>query len=312
MAIDVSVIVCTLNRSAMLKRCLSALTKQSLSPGVDLEVIIVDNGSKDDTRNVANQFMNGPLDVTLVHEKRLGISFARNRGIEIAKGALICFIDDDIFVQRDHVANWIRAWRAGIWDLAGGRVCPYGQTILPSWVRLLPKQALNGPLGLHDRGENDFLLGTKDDRMPITSNIAIRRHVFEKIGLFDTTLGSIGHNLGRGEDTEFCQRASNAGMRIGYLGSCSVMHFVPMWRLTRGYFLKWKYTASITGSHEILSPSTVFWFGVPRYTWRELLETTLNLFLSIFGKSAFYHLFRTAGVLGSVVGHIAGRRRMSV
>jgi len=90
-SLKVSVVIATLNRCRLLRRALESLTKQSRPPD---EVIVVDNGSTDDTRAVCQEFSN-VLPLVYVYEPNRGISRARNAGIRRATGDIFCFLDDD-------------------------------------------------------------------------------------------------------------------------------------------------------------------------------------------------------------------------
>jgi glycosyltransferase involved in cell wall biosynthesis len=87
----VSVVVPTQNRSAMLQQALSSVLDQE---GVELELIVVDDGSSDATPQVLEQIDDDRLEV-LRHERPLGVSRARNAGIARARGEWIAFLDDD-------------------------------------------------------------------------------------------------------------------------------------------------------------------------------------------------------------------------
>jgi glucosyl-dolichyl phosphate glucuronosyltransferase len=95
--LKISVIIITFNRAAMLIDVLTSLTKQKRFPD---EVVVVDNNSKDDTRNVALSF-EGKLNIRYVLEVKQGVSFARNAGIANASGDILVFTDDDCVPQEE-------------------------------------------------------------------------------------------------------------------------------------------------------------------------------------------------------------------
>jgi len=97
----ISVLICTRNRSNLLRRCLISLSNQTPKP---YEVIIVDNGSRDNTKEICDSFA-GKMSLQYVFENHVGLPYARNAGIRLASGDVYAFIDDDCVAKR----NWIRS-----------------------------------------------------------------------------------------------------------------------------------------------------------------------------------------------------------
>ncbi|NOT61460.1 MAG: glycosyltransferase family 2 protein, partial [Acidobacteria bacterium] len=93
----VSILICTRNRAASLARTLQSLLALEWTGAYEREIVIIDNGSTDDTRAVAERF---PA-VRYVYESRAGLSIARNAGIRHSDGELIAFTDDDVLVAPD-------------------------------------------------------------------------------------------------------------------------------------------------------------------------------------------------------------------
>ena len=101
-----SVIIPTHNRADILKTCLEKIVAQQ---GVDFEVIVVDDGSTDHTEEIVKQFIDPKgaigesrlwgIDIRYIKQKSTHQAVARNRGAKEAKGEIIVFIGDDIFVE---------------------------------------------------------------------------------------------------------------------------------------------------------------------------------------------------------------------
>ena len=86
---SISVVIPTLNRSISLKRALNSVLSQSYQPE---EIIVVDNGSTDDTEEmIKSQFPQ----VKILRQRKLGVSAARNKGIKASKGDWVAFLDSD-------------------------------------------------------------------------------------------------------------------------------------------------------------------------------------------------------------------------
>ena len=95
MSIKVSVIVCTYNREPFLLKTLEALATQTVSDKL-FEIVLIDNNSKDRTAEICSDFKEkyAELNFSYILESKQGLSFARNRGLDEAKGELLVFIDD--------------------------------------------------------------------------------------------------------------------------------------------------------------------------------------------------------------------------
>ena len=99
-SLSISVIIVTLNRAESLKETLTSLVKQSRQPD---EVIVVDNGSRDNTKELTLSFSDR-LNIKYIYEGQRGIPYARNTGIRNATTDIIAFIDDDCVADK----NWLK------------------------------------------------------------------------------------------------------------------------------------------------------------------------------------------------------------
>ena len=96
----ISVVIATRNREHWLADTLESLTKQTRPPN---EIIVVDNASEDNTREVVFRFQDR-LPVKYVYEGKKGIPYARNCGVKVARGGIIAFLDDDSSADE----NWLK------------------------------------------------------------------------------------------------------------------------------------------------------------------------------------------------------------
>src|SRR5262245_22603444 len=135
-ATDVSIIVATYNRAALLDECLHHLSEQRFLPGD--EIIVVDNGSTDSTAAVVGSHQRrcaAPLH--LLHEPIAGKSHAIARGAAAATGQILAMTDDDVNVAGD----WLDVLRRVLADpavgIAGGPVKPRWEPTVPRWIRLV-------------------------------------------------------------------------------------------------------------------------------------------------------------------------------
>ena len=305
---NVSVVCCTYNRSALLERTLRTVEQQQVPDAVTWEVVLVDNNSDDATPDVIERFAGRCPNVRSVRHEPQGLSRARNRGAEEANGELLCYIDDDVQLPADYVARAWAAYQDGGWDLAGGRSVPDYEIDPPKWLERLPRQKLNGPLGVHDRGEDDFILGPDDDFWPAGANMLIVRNIVDQVGGFNPELSRYAKSLRGGGDNEFYRRARDAGFTVGYSGSCRLGHWAPATRLTRRYFIRWNIIAGFTGMDEALPADTVFWLGVPRYEWRALVAAFFGAVGGIVTRNRMLRAIDLSNAFGRVAGYLTGRR----
>ncbi len=206
----ISVVICTRNRALKLEDCLRQMTKISTNPDCLWQLVVVDNGSEDHTRAVVEQFLQS-LPLKYVYEARRGLSHARNRGIVESRYPIIAFTDDDCLVARE----WVRAIvnefaRHPEVSILGGRVEAADPSGCPVAIRM------------HYLTEQ---ISTIAQIATVMSgcNMAMRRAVFDTVGVFDPALGK-GARTGSAEDVDFLYRALKAGVKIAYSPDVVVRH----------------------------------------------------------------------------------------
>lgn len=96
--IKVSVIVPVYNTSLYLSKCLNSLVNQTLK---DIEIIVINDGSTDNSLDIINEFKKDNKNIVIINDSNHGQGFARNRGIALAKGEFITFVDSDDFIDYD-------------------------------------------------------------------------------------------------------------------------------------------------------------------------------------------------------------------
>jgi len=266
----VSVVIATRNRSVLLARTLRAVAAQRW-PAEQMDIIVADNGSTDDTRAVVEQCAAAGMPVRYVYVVEPGKSHAVNIALRLTRGELIAFTDDDVQPEPEWVAGLVRAVEETGADYVAGRILPIWEVPPPAWM----SPALFGVLAIPDNGTQRLSI-TADGScqvMPIGANMAVRADVIARLGGLRTDLGKLDGSLRTGEDHEFFMRLVHAGYRGTYEPSAVVRHLVPATRLTRSYFRRWLWqngrdVACLERSYA--TPATRL-FGVPRYLWRQAL-----------------------------------------
>lgn len=134
----ISVIICTCNRSKHLKSTLEALGKQNIPDGLQYEILVVDNGSTDDTLRTAEEYQkNAKNNITfrIIHEPRLGKSYALVRGYNEANYELMLVCDDDNWLQPEYLKTVAEIFKENpeIGLLGGYGIADFGEEKKPEW-----------------------------------------------------------------------------------------------------------------------------------------------------------------------------------
>jgi glycosyltransferase involved in cell wall biosynthesis len=226
----VSIVVPTRNRADDLRQALVALLGLRARSAA-FEIIVVDNGSSDNTWRLLEILAEREPRLQAVHEPRAGISYARNAGIAKARGSIVAFTDDDIRVSEDWV-DTIAAAFAGYPDAqaVGGRVLPSWPVPPPAWLR----RESWGPLAIVDYGPEPIIVDHDRPLCLIGANVAMRASAFKEVGLFSPAFP-------RGQDQEWLERLYARGGFGVYLPSIVVSSPIASERLTKHYHRAWHY-----------------------------------------------------------------------
>lgn len=211
---QISVVIPSYNRSRILKDCLTALTKQDL-PAKNFEVIVVDDGSKDDTKKIAKKFTEKHKNLRYFYQKNQGQGIARNNGVSKAKGTIIVLIGDDIIVREDFLTQHLRLHLRH----SDEHEAVLGLTLWHPRLKPTPfmEWLTNGSTVLGRFGGHQFayekLQGKKeaDYNFFYTSNISLKRSLLEKFP-FDPEFSGYGW-----EDIELGYRLhKKVGLKLYY------------------------------------------------------------------------------------------------
>lgn len=227
---EFSVILTARNRSRYLGEALRALQLQDLAPG-RYEVIVVDNASTDDTREVVDEISRrSEVRIRYVHESRIGLHYARHRGALEAAGEVLVYTEDDVIVP----GSWLAAAAACMADpsvaaVAGGLVGKW-EVPEPEWLDAVGTDFL----GLLDLGSGTFDL--PESAYLCGGNFAIRREVLFAIGGFNPDLlpEEQLHLRGDGE-VGLLIKLRQQRFRVLYCSAFSVEHVVPASKVSLEY-----------------------------------------------------------------------------
>jgi len=98
---DISVLICSYNHGAWIERCIRSLLNQNYIKKYDYEIILIDDKSTDDTKNIINNLKNFENLRIYVNKKNLGLPKSLNKAIKLAKGRYIIRVDSDDYAQRN-------------------------------------------------------------------------------------------------------------------------------------------------------------------------------------------------------------------
>ncbi|MFA5367030.1 MAG: glycosyltransferase [Dehalococcoidia bacterium] len=242
-SLRISAVICTYRHPDMLRAAVKSLLNQTL-PAEEYEIIVVDNNSQDETANVVNELaetVSHP--VRYIFEGQQGLSYARNAGIEAARGDIIAFLDDD--------AEADPGWLAALLDVydsvpeawaVGGKVLPKLEVELPRWLE--DKDAMFASLSILELGEE--IRPLKQNEIILGANCSFRKNVFIETGLFSSALGRKGTLLLGFEEIEIQQHIHDYGKLVFYTPQAVVYHYIPQERLTKRYLYSRHYGSGIS------------------------------------------------------------------
>ncbi|NNM30171.1 MAG: glycosyltransferase, partial [Akkermansiaceae bacterium] len=196
----VSVVVCSYNGGRTLEGCLESLGRLTYP---DYEVILVDDGSTDDTADIAARFP----DVRYHHQENRGLSVARNVGAELATGEIVAYTDDDCVADE----HWLDYLVAAMHDqeveaIGGPNVTPDDD----GWTARCVAASPGNP--------SHVMLDDQHAEHIPGCNMAFRRDILLGLGGFDPQFRVAG------DDVDVCWRLLDAGFTVGYAAGAMVWH----------------------------------------------------------------------------------------
>lgn len=227
----VSLCICTYNRAEHLEQTLESILVNKVSLIDGDEILIINNNSNDETEDIIDQFSLS-LPINSVFEAQQGLSNARNTAIRNFKNSTLIFIDDDVSIAD----GFFEAYRAALkkypeTEFFGGKIFVDWQGGRPVWLQSDNLPLVSGLIVHYDQ-EEKALIYSSDTLLPYGANFALRRSLIEKVGQFNVTLGVNGKALGRGEETDYMQRAIELGATGRYVKNALVWHRFHQQRLT--------------------------------------------------------------------------------
>jgi glycosyltransferase involved in cell wall biosynthesis len=245
----ISIIIPTYNRAPTLRQTLLSIFKSNLE---GIEIIVVDNGSTDDTARICRDFQQADKKgLRYYYDAEPGLLTGRHKGASVANGDILCFLDDDVELS----STWVQGVREAFGDaevqLATGPSLPRYETQPPEWLRYFWTP-------WEKRGTACFWLSLMDlgtEKLAIHPtnvwglNFCIRKATFIELGGFhpDNIPDRLQMFQGDGE-TGLALKAWEKGYKALYHPSIKVHHLIPATRLTYTYFQKRAYYQGVCNS----------------------------------------------------------------
>jgi len=246
-----SIIIPTRNRAKILFRALESILKQTF-PASSFEVIVVDNGSTDNTRSVVESFLGKMLNIQYFYEERPGLHNGRHTGMINAQAENLVFVDDDVEAQPEWLCHIDQSFEDERNMLIGGKVLPKYESHPPEWIRQMwdkrqPAGNILGYLSLLDLGEKEKII---DPTLVFGCNFSVRKKIIEEAGGFhpDAMPRELIRLRGDGE-THISRFVSKKGYQAIYNPKAVVFHWIPMKRMTKEYFYKRSFIQGISDSY---------------------------------------------------------------
>lgn len=255
MSISLTAVVCTHNpRRDYLEATLGSLRAQTL-PHQDWEFLLVDNASSEKLSDTVD--LSWHPHGRVVREDRVGLTYARLRSYEEARGRIIVYIDDDNILRPDYLEQVVDILAAHPeMGAIGGKSLPRYETEPPAWFHTLGIH-----LACRDLGDEVLTASWQDTKpadrrypscAPVGAGMAIQKTAYARYveeaaqDPVRTALGRAGQSLASGEDNDIIMTLLREGWHVGYFPQLRLTHLIPARRLTRDYLSRIAYSSSKT------------------------------------------------------------------
>lgn len=200
----ISVVICTYNRIEVLKIAVESVISQEII-AENYELIIIDNNSKDGTKEFVQGVIRQHKNVRYVFEGQQGLSFARNRGWHEATAEYVAYIDDDCILPPGYLATMLTVIEEKHPDIFGGPIIAWYDFQKPHWVK-------DEYFSFFKDKKSEWL---KSGDEVYGGNMIFRKQILKELGGFDSNLGMKGTELGFAEEIQIQREAWNKFSGLG-------------------------------------------------------------------------------------------------
>jgi glycosyltransferase involved in cell wall biosynthesis len=265
--LDLSVLIATRDRAQLLEATLGHLRRQRLD-GVNWEVVVIDNGSTDETASLLERAA-GHLPLVVLNEPEAGKNRALNRALDAARGRLLVFTDDDMELAPGWLAGYCDA--AARWpdySIFCGPITPIYPEATPAWLREHPYAGPAYAKFAPSQAEGPLNSAT----LPFGGNYAVRARAMSGIR-FCLKLGPKGKSFPLGDETELLRRLCAQGERVVYLPGANTGHCIQPHQITLDWLFKRAF--NIGRGMARLNPERNA-HGAPGGAWKARYQLSLN------------------------------------
>lgn len=271
---SVTVAICTWNRAALLHDTLTRLAALRVPPGLDWEVLVINNNSTDDTETVLARHLGaGVLPLRYEFEPKQGHVHARNRALDESRSDLIIWTDDDVDPDPGWLATACATFeRHPRASAVGGHIDPWFPTEPDADLAAVFPPLRTGYCGVdhgpveRELGPNEWIYG---------ANMAFRRAAV--VGLrFDTRTGRSGVSLNSGDDIAYLEAVRARGGTVIWSPQMRLRHYVEPSRMTLAYLRRFYHDTARATVLAASEPPVPMLFGLPRWLVRQYAAATLK------------------------------------
>jgi len=222
----VSIVICTYNRGYLLAESIQSLGHQSVDPSC-YEVIIVNNNSTDNTKDIVKDFTDKYDNFRMVLELKQGLSHARNRGYREAAYDWVAYMDDDAKAFPNYVERIQFVIDNYSFDCFGGVYLPWFKNKKPKWYKDTYQTNRNVKQVIGELGPDEYFSG---------GNCVFKRDLLIKSNGFCTQIGMTGDVPAYGEETLMIRELRKLNCRIGFDPELKVKHHVDQYKQNVRWF----------------------------------------------------------------------------
>jgi glycosyltransferase involved in cell wall biosynthesis len=231
-----SIIVCAFNAVQRLPRTLEHLSKLEIPISLGVELLFVDNNSTDESARVACEVwdqLGAPYGLTVLAEPNPGLSNARRRGVLNAEYDFAVFCDDDNWLESRYLIEALNIFsahpRVGV---IGGCSTPVSEAVFPAWFYT---KCGSFAVGVQADADGDVTWRKFVWGAGLCFRVDLARRIYAS-GIEHLISDRKGSTLTSGGDSEFCAWYIFAGFRLYYSIALRFRHYIPLYRLSVGYY----------------------------------------------------------------------------